>query len=115
MLYVMLPFLVFAAFLFYHLIRKVDCPDCGARLPTVMSPFSKTRRMWWEGGYLCSQCGCETDLAGRKVTADTPPARFPVGQVVAVAILMLVGVGLGTAGLLVSRTAVAAPPVVIRH
>src|SRR3954463_1184553 len=80
MLYVLLPFLVCAAFLLYQLTCKVHCPDCGARLPAFLSPFRKTRRMWRAGGYLCSRCGCETDTAGQKVTADTPPAPFPTLQ-----------------------------------
>ncbi len=65
MLFVMLPFLVFAAFLLYQASRKIDCPDCGAPLPTLMSPLRKTRRIWRDGGYLCARCGCETDVAGK--------------------------------------------------
>ena len=45
----------------------VQCPDCGARLSGFQSPFTKTRRQWLEGGYLCRRCGCEVDLSGHKV------------------------------------------------
>jgi hypothetical protein len=94
---------------------RVRCPDCGGPLPVLYSPFVKTRRMWLEGGYLCPSCGCESDPAGRKVTADTRPARFPAAQAALLAILLLAGAGMATTGyLLTSKSpvppAAAAPP-----
>ncbi len=74
----MLPaFVAFAPFfvllLFYMMRRPKACPECGERLPAFQSPLTKTRRMWIEGGYICRKCGCEADVAGRKVAAGTPP------------------------------------------
>lgn len=110
MLYVMFPFAVFAIFLFSQVCRNGYCPDCGARLPTLMSPLRKSRRMWWEGVYLRSRCGCETDLAGRKVTADTPLARFPASRTVLATLAVLLGIGLGAACLFRAHTYAPAPP-----
>ena len=61
------PFAIFVGMLLMIGLRRVNCPDCGARMPVLQSPFTKTRRQWLEGGYLCRRCGCETDLTGRKV------------------------------------------------
>jgi hypothetical protein len=112
----MAPLLVPLAFVLFLTLRSVKCPDCGDPLPLFYSPFQKTRRMWRAGGYLCPRCGCETDMAGRKVTADTPPAAFPTLQWALLAVLLLVGVGLAAGGMLirsaVPAVAVAAPPVV---
>ena len=113
------PLLVPLVFFLWYALRRVDCPDCGAPLPPLVSPFRKTRRMWRAGGYLCARCGCETDLAGRKVTADTPLPPFPARQWALLGVLLLVGLGLGlgAAGWLVTARAappaVAAPPVVV--
>ena len=74
-----LPFLAALAFVVHRGRRRLDCPACGEPLPPYASPFVKTRRMWLAGGRLCRRCGCETDAAGREVTADTPPAAFPAG------------------------------------
>jgi len=68
------PFFVFAVVLLVFGMRRVNCPDCGTRLPNFQSPFTKTRRQWLEGGFLCLNCGCETDLSGRKVGDGTRPA-----------------------------------------
>src|SRR3954471_21220504 len=106
-----LPLFVPLAFLLYYALHPVKCPDCGAALPLVYSPFKKTRRMWRAGGYLCARCGCETDMAGQKVTADTPPAPFPTLQWVLVAVFLLVGVGLGSVAL-IGQTVASPPPVV---
>src|SRR5205823_1457053 len=84
----LLPLLVPFAFLLYYALRPVKCPDCGDTLPTIYSPFKKTRRMWRAGGYLCARCGCETNMAGQKVTADTPPAPFPTLQCAVLAVLL---------------------------
>ena len=111
-----LVFVVYLAYVHYLSLRRVMCPDCGDQLPMFYSPFKKTRRMWLAGGYLCPRCGCETDMAGRKVTADTPPAPFQTLQWALLAVLLLVGVGLAAGGTLirsaVPAVAVAAPPVV---
>jgi hypothetical protein len=76
------------------------------------SPFRKTRLMWREGGYHCAGCGCETDTAGRKVTAGTALPPFPVRQWALVGVLLLVGIGLVTVGWSVAVRAVAAAPAV---
>src|SRR4028118_1937271 len=52
-----------------------DCPDCGQPLSPFQSPFTKTKRMWFEGGYLCSKCGCEVSMDGQKVPAGTAPQQ----------------------------------------
>jgi hypothetical protein len=90
----MLPLLVPIAFLLVYGLRCVICPDCGDTLPVIVSPFKKTRRMWRAGGFLCARCGCETNPAGQKVTADTPPAPFPTFHCALAALFLLVGVGL---------------------
>lgn len=106
------PFLAALAFVLFHMLRRVRCPDCGDPLPVLYSPLKKTRRMWRAGGYLCARCRCETDTAGRKVTADTPVPPFPARQWVLVGVLLLVGVCLGTAGWFVRARAAVAPPAV---
>jgi hypothetical protein len=113
----LLPLLVPLAFVLYYALHPVQCPDCGDTLPVFYSPFQKTRRMWRAGGYLCARCGCETNMAGQKVTADTPPAPFPTIQWALLAIGLLVGVGLAASLMVIGRAvaaplAVAAPPVV---
>jgi len=65
------PFTLFFGMLFMIGLRRVNCPNCGARMPALQSPFTKNRRQWLEGGYLCRRCGCETDLAGRKIENRT--------------------------------------------
>ena len=67
------PVLVFIGFLAFSLPRPVDCSECGTRLSIWVNPFRKSRRMWCEGGFLCPNCDCETDLQGRKVAAGTLP------------------------------------------
>ena len=104
-----LPLLVPLAFLIYLALHPVKCPDCGATLPIFGSPWKKTRRMWWEGGYRCTRCGCETNMAGQKVTADTPPAPFPTLQFAVLAVGLLLAIGLATS-LIRARLAVAATP-----
>ena len=104
-----LPALVPLAFLLYFALHRINCPDCGDTLPIVYSPFNRTRRMWLAGGYLCARCGCETNMAGQKITADTPPAPFPTLQFALLAVCLLLGVGLG-ASLIRTGLAVAATP-----
>jgi hypothetical protein len=108
----MLPFLAALAFVLFHTLRRVRCPDCGDPLPVLYSPFKKTRRMWRAGGYSCARCGCETDVAGQRVTADTPMPPFPARQWALVGVLLAVGLGLALAGWSVAGRGVAAPPVV---
>ena len=110
MLISMLPLLVPILFLLYFALRVVKCPDCGETLPVLYSPMKKTRRMWRAGGYLCARCGCETNMAGEKVTADTPPAPFPTLQWAVLVVALLVGVGLGASLLFRGQAAVAAQP-----
>ena len=98
----MLPFLAALAFVFILSLRHVKCRACGDALPPICSPFKKTRRMWRVGGYLCARCGCETDMAGQAVTAETPTGRFPLVPVTVVAIALVAGAGLGVAGLVLS-------------
>ena len=87
--------LLFAFFLVVGPLRRAgSCPGCGDALPFFQSPFTKTRRQWLTGGYVCKRCGCETNLAGQKVTADSPPARFPIVQVCLLFVAMLGGAGL---------------------
>jgi hypothetical protein len=109
-----LPF--FLALLLSSLTRRA-CPDCGALLSGFQSPLTKTRRQWIEGGYLCQQCGCEADLAGHKVTANTPSAQIPTTRWALPALAAVVGVGLAALGIrwaavVVGPPMVAAPPIV---
>ena len=97
------------AFLLSQAFHRVKCPDCGETLPLFYSPFKKTRRMWRAGGYLCARCACETDTTGRKVTAESPLPPVPVLQWALLSVLLLVGLGLGTAGWFVTARAVPAP------
>ena len=72
-------FVLFFFLLFFFAIRRPrSCPACGESLSAFQSPFTKTKRQWWEGGYLCQTCGCESDLAGRRVAPGTPPRRTSV-------------------------------------
>ena len=54
------------------------CPDCKNPLPRIQSPFTKTRRQWIKGGYLCPNCGCETDIRGVKVSEGTAPQPLSI-------------------------------------
>jgi len=108
-----LPAFVPLAFLIYLALHPVKCPDCGDTLPIFGSPWKKTRRMWWEGGYRCTRCGCETNMAGQKVTADTPPAPFPTLQFALLAVGLLLGIGLAATLILTGRAVAATPRAVI--
>jgi len=68
-----IPPLVFALVFASLMPRPRDCPECGERLSIWSNPFRRSRRMWWEGGFRCPNCDCETDLQGRKIAAGTPP------------------------------------------
>ena len=69
--------------------RKV-CPECNKPLPRIQSPFTKTKRQWLEGGYVCQHCGCEADIAGRKVSAGTAPQRRSI--IIGLGLLILTAV-----------------------
>lgn len=58
--------------------ERKACPDCSRPLSRFQSPFTKTKRMWIEGGYLCSHCGCEVSMDGQKVSAGTAPQQRSV-------------------------------------
>ena len=89
--FVMLPFAIFFAWLFgFGMRRSKQCPDCGEPLPILQSPFTKTKRQWWEGGYLCPKCGCETDTAGRRILAGTPPRPGSIAS--GIALLVVTGI-----------------------
>jgi len=45
------------------------------------------------GGYICAQCGCETNRAGEKV-ADGHLVRVPAARWVMLAVALLAAVGL---------------------
>jgi hypothetical protein len=75
----LLPFALFFAWLLFFATRRVRlCPDCHAPLPAIQSPWTKTKRQWIEGGYVCRNCGCEADVTGKKVPAGTAPRRQSV-------------------------------------
>ncbi len=86
-----LPLVPFAAFfawlLFFGMRTTKVCPDCNKPLEAIQSPFTKTKRQWVEGGFLCGHCGCETDLTGKKIDAGTPQTRRSI--VVAIGVLTL--------------------------
>jgi hypothetical protein len=64
------PFVLFFAWLyFFGMGHRKPCPDCNKPLPLIQSPFTKSKRQWFEGGYICRNCGCETSLAGDKVVS----------------------------------------------
>ena len=71
-LWPVLIFLPFFVVLFFSLLKRRNCPECGERLPAFQSPLTKTDRQWAFGGYLCRNCGCETDSHGRAVDPDAP-------------------------------------------
>jgi hypothetical protein len=108
----LMPLLMLAPFFIFLFARpRRDCPDCGKRLSPVQSPFTKTRRQWVEGGYLCSNCGCETDLAGKKVaTGSGPRPGWLLGSVLLVAPPVLGAIVLLFLIMNHGRPAPAAPP-----
>src|SRR5438552_1333062 len=76
-----LPILIYTplfVILFVLCLRRQECPDCG----DPMSALKRTRRQWIEGGYLCPNCGCECNLAGKKVPTGAPGRRVSVVEVV---------------------------------
>lgn len=65
----LLVLIVFAPFFLLLLfgIKRRHCPDCETPLPLLISPLTKTRRQWLEGGWICRNCGIDVDSNGRKV------------------------------------------------
>lgn len=87
----LLPFLVPFGWMLYSMAQRPKiCPDCGKPLSFFQSPLTKTWRQWVEGGYTCQNCSCETDMAGRKVAAGTPPK--PRSLVVGISLLTLTAI-----------------------
>ena len=71
-----LPLLYFAIFfvwLFFNMQSRQPCPECGKVLSGIQSPLTKTKRQWIEGGFHCTNCGCESDISGDKVVTGTAP------------------------------------------
>lgn len=103
----LIPFALFFAWLFFSGMgcRKA-CPDCKEVLPIIQSPFTKTKRQWFEGGYLCRNCGCETNLAGEKVASGTGPR---LGYVVRSVLLVALPAIAGTAMLFFIKSTLFAP------
>jgi len=87
----LLPFVVFFAWLFFVAMRRRKaCPNCNEPLPRFQSPFTKSKRQWVEGGYVCQQCGCEADIAGNKVPAGVALNRRAL--ITGIALVMLAAV-----------------------
>ena len=85
----LLPFGVFSAWLIpWTMLPRKATPNCETPLSRIQSPFTKTRRQWWEGGYVCQSCGCESDRAGNRVSAGTAPQRRAI--VIGIALLAIV-------------------------
>ena len=78
-LWVLFPFAFFFAWLLVSSAGKRACPDCGATLDILQSPFTKSRRQWEQGGYLCRNCGCESDRSGVKVPRGPAPSWRWIG------------------------------------
>src|SRR5215218_5323156 len=106
---IMIPLIVLIVLWPYLTAPRVRCPDCGELLPRFYSPFKLTRRMWREGGRLCARCGCETNIAGQKVTADTPLEPFPNRRWTTLAFALLIGLGVVASVRLIGPTMIAAP------
>ena len=86
-----LPFGVFIAWLILMTMRRrIACPNCETPLSRIQSPLTKTRRQWWEGGYVCQSCGCESDRAGNRVPAGTAPQRRSI--ITGIALLAIVAI-----------------------
>ena len=47
------------------ILARMNCPECGDRLPAVRWPTSMRQARW--GGYTCKHCACEIDKWGRKI------------------------------------------------
>lgn len=87
----LLPFALFFGWLLFFGMRPTKvCPDCNKPLAAIQSPFRKSKRQWVEGGFLCDHCGCETDIAGRKIDAGTPQQRRSIFTAIGMLTLALV-------------------------
>lgn len=86
----LLPFAVFFAWLLFFMRRTPACPDCHKPLSAIQSPLKKTPRQWLEGGYICANCGCESDIAGKKVAAGAAPQRRSI--LTAIGLLAVTGI-----------------------
>jgi hypothetical protein len=53
------PFIFFFCWLMFP---RRKCPDCGTSLPPFVWPFTKTKRQWWAGGWICPNCGIDVDM-----------------------------------------------------
>ena len=107
------PLLAVMAFTALFAMRRPGCPDCGVRLPVLVSPFGRTRKMWLHGGCHCPHCGCETDAAGRRMVDSPTTARQARLQWMLVACLLLTSLGVVLAPRLLKARVPAAPSVVI--
>lgn len=69
------PFVMVVVMIMFGVFRRNrTCPDCGAALPWLVSPWRKTRRQWLEGGWICPDCGIDVDVRGRRVES---PSMLP--------------------------------------
>ena len=96
------PFIAFFVILFSR--RTPPCPDCGQLLPRFILPFKMTKRHWFEGGCLCPACGCDVDIAGKKVPAGTPVRFRPLVTTIVMATLVL-GLGVVLVSFLLHKSA----------
>jgi hypothetical protein len=112
-LIVLLPLLAVMAFVLLFAWHRPGCPDCGVRLPSFVSPFGRTRKMWLHGGCHCPHCGCETDAAGRRMADSPTTGRRAALHWVLAACLPLTGLGVVLAPKLLMPRGVEAPPVVV--
>tara|TARA_R110002111_G_scaffold262875_1_gene342545 strand:+ start:115456 stop:115800 length:345 start_codon:yes stop_codon:yes gene_type:complete len=90
---VLLPFLVMISlWSLFGMGRSKICPNCNTPFPQFQSPFTKTKRQWMVGGYRCLNCGCETDLAGKKVHSSVIPQQQSVVTGLGLLALILVAI-----------------------
>lgn len=89
--FILLPFVVVWFWVFFvKRPANKTCPDCAQPLSPIQSPFTKTNRMWWEGGYICANCGCEVNLDGQKVPAGTAPQQRSVRRGIGMLVIAVV-------------------------
>lgn len=60
--------------------NNVSCPSCNAPLSRVRQPQSFRQAMW--GGWVCPNCGVQTDKWGRKLSVEREqvPEVLPNGE-----------------------------------